>query len=205
MQAEGAVPSTPSPVLFSSSDDQAVPLGEEECEEAIGCPGQGRAGGEGAKDKPRGFAAEEPGGWMDSTMASLGDEGDQCIMVGRLCPPTAFTVQIEVQGTPLEASLQAGDGARLKGFIAGPFDVKAGQNVHQVDLYVAPLKDSMLLGKDFLRDHRAKLNLDAGTLCLGSETLCMTWDRSLVLREARVTLIRKVKVPEGSAVLCPVV
>ena len=41
--------------------------------------------------------------------------------------------------------LQAGDGTRLKGFIAGPFDVKAGQNVHQVDLYVAPLKDSMLL------------------------------------------------------------
>ena len=46
----------PSPVLFSS-DDQAVPLGEEQCEEEIGCPGQVGAGGEGAKDKPRGFAA----------------------------------------------------------------------------------------------------------------------------------------------------
>ena len=31
------------------------------------------------KNKPRGFAAEEPVGWMVSTMASLGDEGDQCI------------------------------------------------------------------------------------------------------------------------------
>ena len=31
-QTEGVVPNTPSPVLFSS-DDQAVPLGEEECEE----------------------------------------------------------------------------------------------------------------------------------------------------------------------------
>ena len=91
-------------------------------------------------------------------------------------PPTKFTVQIEVQGTPLEkvvdtgaevtvlgtevhdrleekppvrrlvTMLQARDGALLKGFIAGPFDVKAGQNVHQVDLYVAHLKDSMLLG-----------------------------------------------------------
>ena len=68
--------------MLFSSDDQAVPLGEEECEEAIGCPGQGRAGGEGAKDKLRRFAAEEPGGWMDSTMASLGDGGDQYIMVG---------------------------------------------------------------------------------------------------------------------------
>ena len=66
---------------------------------------------------------------------------------------------------------------RLKGFIAGPFDVKAGQNVHLVDLYVAPLKDSMLLGMDFLQNHRAKLDLDAGTLCLGSETICMTWGR----------------------------
>ena len=43
--------------------------------------------------------------------------------------------------------LQAGDGARLKGFNAGPFDVKAGQNVHPVDLHVAPLKDSMLLAQ----------------------------------------------------------
>ena len=60
-----------------SSDDQDVPLGEEECEEEIGCPGKGGAGGEGAKDKPRGFAAEEPGGWMDSTMTSLENEGDQ--------------------------------------------------------------------------------------------------------------------------------
>ena len=63
--------------MLFSSDDQAVSLGEEECEEEIGCPDQGGAGGEGAKDKPSGFAAEEPGGWMDSTMASLGDEGDQ--------------------------------------------------------------------------------------------------------------------------------
>ena len=134
---------------------------------------------------------------MDSTMALLGDEVDQCITVGQLCPPTAFTVRIEVQVTPFEAvvdtgaevtvlgaevykrlqvkspvrrkvaMLQAWDGSRLKGFIAGPFDVKAGQSARQVELYVAPLKDSMLLGMYFLRDHKAKLDLDAGTLCLG--------------------------------------
>ena len=64
--------------------------------------------------------------------------------------------------------LQAGDGACLKGFIAGPFGVMAGQSARQVDLYVAPLKDSMLLGMDFLPDHKAKLDLDAGTLCFGT-------------------------------------
>ena len=40
--------------------------------------------------------------------------------------------------------MQAGDGGHLKGFIAGPFDNKAGQSTHQVNQYVAPLKDSML-------------------------------------------------------------
>ena len=48
---------TPSPVLFSS-DDQAVPQGEEE----IGYQNQDGAGGEGAKDKSKGFAAEGPTG-----------------------------------------------------------------------------------------------------------------------------------------------
>ena len=100
--------------------------------------------------------------------------------------------------------LQAGNVARLKGFIAGPFVVQVGQNVHQVDLYVAHLKDSMLLGMDFLWDHRAKLDLDAGTLWFGNETICMTWGWSPVPRETRMTLIRKIKVPAGSAVLCPV-
>ena len=58
----------PSPVLFSS-DDHAVSPGEEEYKEVIGCPDQGGASGEGAKDKPRGFTAEEPGGWMDYGLA----------------------------------------------------------------------------------------------------------------------------------------
>ena len=31
----------------------------------------------------------------------------------------------------------AWDGAHLKGFIAGPFNVKVGQSTHQVDLYTA--------------------------------------------------------------------
>ena len=91
-----------------------------------------------------------------------------------MSPITAFTVQIEVQGTPLEAvvdtgaevtllatevyirlqekppvsrpvtMMQTGDGGHLKGFIAGPFDIKTGQSTYQVNQYVAPLKNSML-------------------------------------------------------------
>ena len=71
-----------------------------------------------------------------------------------------------------------------------------------MDLYVAPLKDSRLLEMDFPRDHKTKLDLDAGTLRLGDEPICKTWGRSPVPREAQVTLIRKIKGPAGSAVLC---
>ena len=68
---------------------------------------------------------------------------------------------VKVLGRRPVTMTQTGDGAHLKGFIAGLFDVKAGQSTHQVDLYVVPLKDSMLLGMDFLWDHRAKLDLIA--------------------------------------------
>ena len=84
--------------------------------------------------------------------------------------------------------LKTGDGAQLKGFIAGHFDVKSGQSAYQVDLYLAPLKDSILLEMDFLRDNRAKLDLDAWTLCLGGKTICMTWGRSPVPLVVQVTL-----------------
>ena len=57
----------PSPVLFSS-EDQAVPQGEEE----IGYLGHGGAGGKRAKDKPRGFAAEDPGAGLIAPWLRLG-------------------------------------------------------------------------------------------------------------------------------------
>ena len=57
-----------------------------------------------------------------------------------------------------------------------------------MDLYVAPLKDSMVLGMYFLRDHKAKLDLDAGTLCLGSETICIY--HQIRLRHIRLSNFR---------------
>ena len=95
----GAVPSTPSPVLFSS-DEQAVPQSEEECEKEIGYHDQGRAAEEGTKDNPRGSAAEEPGGWMDSIIASLGNKGDQCITVGQLSPLRRLKFGSRCRGRP---------------------------------------------------------------------------------------------------------
>ena len=45
---------------------------------------------------------------MISTKASLWNEEDQCITVGHVDPSTAFTIRIEVQGTPLEALVDTG-------------------------------------------------------------------------------------------------
>ena len=58
-------------------------------------------------------------------------------------------VQVKPPVRKQVAMLQAWDGSRLKAFIAGRFDVKAGKSARQVDLCVAPLKDFMLLGMEF--------------------------------------------------------
>ena len=86
---------TPSPVLFSS-DDQAFPQGEEE----IGYLNQDGAGGEGAKDKSRGFAAEDPGAGSIAPWLRFGIRMKETS--ASVVPPKAFTVRIEVQGTPFE-------------------------------------------------------------------------------------------------------
>ena len=97
-------------------------------------------------------------------METVVDTGDEVTVLGA---EVYNRLQVKPPVWRQVAVLQAWDGSRLKAFIAGPFDVEAGKSARQVDLCVAPLKDSMLLGMNFLRDHKAKLDLDAGTLCLG--------------------------------------
>jgi hypothetical protein len=97
--------------------------------------------------------------------------------------------------------MQAGVDARLKGFIAGPFSIQVGENIQEVDLYVAQLKDPILLGIDFL--DKAVLNLERGKLSLGGETIHMTSSKVEPWKEAWVSLARKVCIPAGSVVLCP--
>ena len=136
---------------------------------------------------------------------------------GTAVPSTAFTVGLEVQGTLLEAVVDtgaevivlctqvydqlkmkptikrhvkmmlAGDDARLRGFVAGPFDVRVGWGTHKLDLYVAPLKDPMLLGMDYLPDCKANLDLEDGTLILEGDRIVMSCGRSLSSGEVRET------------------
>lgn len=164
---------------------------------------------------------------------TTGEGDDLCVVVGQVRPQTSYSVPLRIQGSPIEAVvdtgaevsvlgkmfydqleqnppvkrqvtlLQAGHGARLKGFVAGPFDFRVGRHTHRVDLYVAPLKDQMLLGMDIMRDHGAQLDLRHGVLILGGEMIQMAYGRGNARTEARVTLVRKVQVPAGSAVMCP--
>ena len=77
--------------------------------------------------------------------------------------------------------MQAVDVTHLKDFVADLFGVKAGQSTHQnIELNWTWMQG--LLG--------------------GTIYVCMTCGRSPLPREAQVTLIRKLEVPAGSAVLC---
>ena len=89
-------------------------------------------------------------------------------------------------------TMQAGNDACLRGFVAGPFDDWVGRRTHRIDLYVPPppFKDPMLLGMDFLHDCKAKLDLEDGTLSLQGDKIVMSWDRSPPSREVRETPLR---------------
>lgn len=46
--------------------------------------------------------------------------------------------------------VQAGENARIRGFIISPVELLLGEKNHNVDVYVAPLPDQMLFGIGFL-------------------------------------------------------
>ena len=53
--------------------------------------------------------------------------------------------QLKVTPPPIKRHLkmmQAGVSARLRGFVAGPFDVRVERRTHKIDLYVAPSRTS---------------------------------------------------------------
>jgi hypothetical protein len=48
---------------------------------------------------------------------------------------------------------------QLKGFLIRQFNIKVGENIYRVDLYVAPLKRPKFLGLDFLHGQKVILDL----------------------------------------------
>jgi hypothetical protein len=71
--------------------------------------------------------------------------------------------------------IQAGSDDQLRGFLAGPFSIQVGESIHRVDLYVAPMKNSKLLGLDFLQGQKVILNLVHNTLSVGGDYTHAHW------------------------------
>ena len=86
------------------SDEPVVPRCGDESLEDVRCEGQWDAGINEVYDQPQGTGSGEPRRQERSAVTQTGD-GSPCITVGQLCPPTAFTVGLEVQGTLLEEAL----------------------------------------------------------------------------------------------------
>ncbi|XP_056003459.1 uncharacterized protein LOC130046578 [Ostrea edulis] len=155
------------------------------------------------------------------------------VPIGQIRPTTGFMVEMVVQGVRLQAVVdtgaemsvlstrvyeeldpkppikqhvtlvQAGENARMRGFVIGPVAVCLGDTEHNVDLYVAPLQDQMLLGMEFLHQQKAHLDLEHGTMTLGKEKVPMTFGRPGGGQEAQVSVTKSIRVPAASVVLCP--
>ncbi|XP_056011186.1 uncharacterized protein LOC130051924 [Ostrea edulis] len=160
---------------------------------------------------------------------------DSPVPKGQIRTTTGFMVQMVVQGVRLQAVVdtgaegsvlstqvyeeldpkppikqhvtlvQAGENARMRGFIIGPVAVRLGDTEHNVDLYVAPLQDQMLLGMEFLHQQKTHIDLEHGTMTLGEEKVPMTFRRPVGGQEAQVSVTKSICqwVPAASVVLCP--
>ena len=116
-----------------------------------------------------------------------GDGVEETIMIGQLDSGSSFRIPITVQSTPVLAIVDtaaevtiisedlfkgmkseppvlrrvrlntAGKNLEMHGRVIGPIQLELGNMVFEEDVYVAPIRDDMLLGLDFMRKHGATL------------------------------------------------
>lgn len=95
----------------------------------------------------------------------------------------------------------------MKGFKVGPVSISLGSQVFTVEeVYVAPIEDNMLLGLDFLLEHRMVVNMDTGNLEIGHERILMNSHLEgspSELKVEQVVVLKNTKIPPGSVVLFP--
>ncbi|KAK3085526.1 hypothetical protein FSP39_004678 [Pinctada imbricata] len=85
----------------------------------------------------------------------------------------------------------------MKSFQLESGSMKMGNLQFQESIYVAPIEDNMLLGLDFLKKHKAKVDLSRDTIAIGNETLSM--NNGEQVKVAQVKVRRKIKIPARSA------
>jgi hypothetical protein len=97
---------------------------------------------------------------------------------------------------------QAGENAKMSGFIAGPVEMRLGNTGYSGDLYVAPLQDQMLLCMEFLHRRKARLDLENRVMTLDRDTVPMKFERAEGPLEAQVLTAQSIRIPAASAALC---
>jgi hypothetical protein len=73
---------------------------------------------------------------------------------------------------------QAGENAKMNGFITEPMEMRLGSTGYSGDLYVVPLQDQMLLGMEFLYRRKARLDLENAVMTLDRDTVPMKFGRA---------------------------
>lgn len=111
--------------------------------------------------------------------------------------PSILKVQLHTAGRDLS----------MKGFKVGPVSVSLGSQVFTVEeVYISPIDDNMLLGLDFLLEHRMVVNMDTGNLEIGHERILMNSHLEgspSELKVEQVVVLKITKIPPGSVVLFP--
>lgn len=89
----------------------------------------------------------------------------------------------------------AGKDMKMTGFVAGPILIKMGDREICENVYVAPIDNDMLLGKDLMTKYSAYINIPDMYISIGGQTLYMTCKETHTPRVSKVTVSRLTKIP----------
>ena len=68
----------------------------------------------------------------------------------------------------------AGENHYMLAKLAKGVNITIGNFISKCDVYIAPITDDVILGLDFLLEHKVKLDLEFNTFTIGSETIPAT-------------------------------
>lgn len=102
----------------------------------------------------------------------------------------------------------AGRDLKMTGCKIGPVTISIGSQAYpNVEVYVAPIKDDMLLGLDFLHQQKTIIDLNDGKLDIGQERItmntCSNGSGNELFQVANVTISNNTIIPPCSAVQLP--
>ena len=98
----------------------------------------------------------------------------------------------------------AGKDLKMNGFLVGPVNIELGKSLLKEWIYVAPIKDEMLLGVNFLKTNGVILDLLNDTLRVGEQELPLNFGTiSGPPKVAKVMLMQRQKISPNTVVHVP--